>query len=138
MKDIQMFNVRYLDDLYGVKAVVKNGEASCVLTKYRIALKYEHQLKGMMEIKLANDENFRNDFLRGFIVHFNISQEVVSMPSTETRVRIGFKQASSGKVQMDLTVEAPTVDEAGELLAGAIDKLRKKVGAEGLATTDQD
>ena len=66
----------------------------------------------------------------------NKTRGVEELPSTETRVRIGFKQAASGKVQMDLTVEAPTVDEAGELLAGAIDKLRKKVAVEGLETTD--
>lgn len=43
----------------------------------------------------------------------------------ETRVRLGAKQTAKGTVQLDVTAEAPTVDEAGELLAGALKKLAK-------------
>ncbi len=50
----------------------------------------------------------------------------------ETRVRMGVKQTAKGTVQMDLTAEAPTVDEAGELLDGAITKLVEKVRKHGL------
>jgi hypothetical protein len=38
----------------------------------------------------------------------------------ETRVRIGFKQTAKGKIQMDLTAEAPTVEKASVLLFDAI------------------
>ncbi len=139
MKDIQMFNVRYRDDLYGVKSVIKNNVCSCIMIKYQVgSAVYQNVLKGAIEYKLANDEDFRNEFLRGFIVHFNISQEVVSMPSTETRVRMGAKQTAKGSIQLDITAEAPTVEEAGDLLGKAIDRLKKEVSAKGLKTADQD
>ena len=50
----------------------------------------------------------------------------------ETRVRMGAKQNAKGLIQLDLTAEAPTVDVAGELLDGAIKKLKEKVKANGL------
>ena len=50
----------------------------------------------------------------------------------ETRVRMGVKQTEKGQIQMDLTVEAPTVEQAGELLDQAIGKLVEKVKARGL------
>ena len=34
----------------------------------------------------------------------------------ETRVRMGVKQTAKGSIQMDLTAEAPTVEQAGELV----------------------
>ncbi|MBA7556893.1 hypothetical protein ES705_49616 [subsurface metagenome] len=46
---------------------------------------------------------------------------------------MGAKQTAAGKVQMDLTAEAPTVDEASELLDGAIKKLVEKVRKHGLS-----
>ena len=55
------------------------------------------------------------------------------METHETRVRMGAKQTAAGKVQMDLTAEAPTVDEASELLDGAIKKLVEKVRKHGLS-----
>lgn len=59
------------------------------------------------------------------------------MPSTETRVRMGAKQSAKGSIQLDVTAEAPTVEEAGDLLSGAIDRLKKEVKAKGLKTTDE-
>jgi hypothetical protein len=55
----------------------------------------------------------------------------------ETRVRMGAKQTAKGAIQLDVTAEAPTVDEAGTLLGGAIDRLIKEVKARGLQTTDE-
>lgn len=55
----------------------------------------------------------------------------------ETRVRLGVKQNAKGNIQMDITAEAPTVEKAGELLEGAIAKLKAKAAAAGLETTDQ-
>ncbi len=78
MKDIQIFNVRYRDDIYGVKAIIKNDVATCVQIKYQVAVIYEHQIKGIMETKLANDAVFRKDFLHGFIVHIDIPQEGIN------------------------------------------------------------
>ena len=52
--------------------------------------------------------------------------------STETRVRMNFKQGAKGSVQLDLTAEAPTVDEAGELLDQGITKLVETVRKHGL------
>ncbi|KKK68233.1 hypothetical protein LCGC14_2946110 [marine sediment metagenome] len=43
--------------------------------------------------------------------------------NTETRVRMGGKQTAKGAIQLDLTVEAPTVDKAAELLSRALDEL---------------
>ena len=50
----------------------------------------------------------------------------------ETRVRMGVKQTAKGSIQMDLTAEAPTVEQAGELLDQAIKKLIEKVKSHGL------
>ncbi len=54
----------------------------------------------------------------------------------ETRVRLGIKQNAKGLIQMDITTEAPTVDEAGDLLSAAIDRLKKETREKGLNTTD--
>ena len=40
---------------------------------------------------------------------------------------MGVKQGAKGLMQIDLTVEAPTVGEAGLLLSDAIDELLAKV-----------
>lgn len=72
---IHRFNARYLDDIYGVKAAIKNDVVSCMQTKYQVGLIYQHNIKVIMEDKLANDEDFRNDFMRGFIVQFTIPTE---------------------------------------------------------------
>ncbi len=50
----------------------------------------------------------------------------------ETRVRIGGKQTSKGTIQLDFTVEAPTVEKAGELLGPALETLKAKIQTEGL------
>ena len=50
----------------------------------------------------------------------------------ETRVRIGGKQKADGNVQLDFTVEAPTVEKAGELLGPALKTLKAKIQEEGL------
>jgi len=55
----------------------------------------------------------------------------------ETRVRLGVKQTSKGTVQLDLTTEAPTVEEAGKLLGQAITRLKDEVTKQGLRTVDQ-
>ena len=57
--------------------------------------------------------------------------------SEETRVRIGGKQKADGAIQIDLTAEAPTVDEAGELLEGAIKKAVEKFKKAGLTISGQ-
>ncbi len=75
MKQTHIFNARYRDDIYGVMAIAKNGQASCIQIKYQVALIYKNGLKGLMEDKLANNAVFRKKFLRGYIVHFEISQE---------------------------------------------------------------
>ena len=49
----------------------------------------------------------------------------------ETRVRMGGKQTAKGAIQLDLTVEAPTVDKAAELLGGALDKLVATIKEKG-------
>jgi len=55
----------------------------------------------------------------------------------ETRVRLGAKQTAKGVIQLDITAEAPTVDEAGNLLGKAIIRLIKEVNDKGLKTADQ-
>ena len=50
----------------------------------------------------------------------------------ETRVRLGAKQTAKGNIQLDLTCEAPTVDEAGRLMNEAITRLRNEVHDHGL------
>ena len=52
--------------------------------------------------------------------------------STESRVRMGAKQMAKGSVQLDITAEAPTVDEAGRLMNEAITRLRNEVHGHGL------
>ena len=76
MKQTHIFNARYREDIYGVIAIISNGDAACVQIKYQVALQtYKKVLKKMMEDKLANDAIFRKEFLRGDIVHFDIPQE---------------------------------------------------------------
>ena len=55
----------------------------------------------------------------------------------ETRVRLGVKQTAKGAIQLDITAEAPTVDEAGILLGKAIVRLIKEVKDQGLKTVDE-
>lgn len=52
--------------------------------------------------------------------------------TTETRVRMGAKQTAKGNIQLDITAEAPTVDEAGRLMNEAITRLRNEVHDHGL------
>ena len=54
------------------------------------------------------------------------------METQETRVRIGVKQTAKGLIQLDLTAEASTVDEAGQLLEGALKKVVEKTREAGL------
>ena len=54
----------------------------------------------------------------------------------ETRVRMGCKQTAKGSIQMDLTAEAPTVEQAGQMLGEAIDKLVSTVKEKGFALAD--
>jgi len=50
---------------------------------------------------------------------------------------MGAKQTSKGTIQLDLTAEAPTVEEAGKLLGQAIVRLKDEVMKNGLRTVDQ-
>lgn len=50
----------------------------------------------------------------------------------ETRIRIGVKQTAKGSIQLDLTSEAPTVDEAIKGLSESIDQVRATVAEKGL------
>jgi len=54
----------------------------------------------------------------------------------ETRVRMGAKQTGKGAIQLDLTAEAPTVEEAGQLLGDALDKLVATVKEKGFALVE--
>jgi hypothetical protein len=54
------------------------------------------------------------------------------MNNIETRVRLGAKQTSKGAIQFDITAEAPTVDEAGQLLGKAIVRLKEEVEKQSL------
>nr|BDD43749.1 hypothetical protein 9 [bacterium] len=54
----------------------------------------------------------------------------------ETRVRMGAKQTAKGTIQLDLTAEAPTPEQAGELLGEALDRLIEVVNKRGLTTVD--
>lgn len=58
------------------------------------------------------------------------------MVNHETRVRFGAKQTAKGTIQLDLTTEAPTVEEAGTMLGQAIERLKQEVAAKGLRTVD--
>jgi len=59
------------------------------------------------------------------------------METHETRIRMGAKQTAKGAVQLDLTTEATTVDEAGKLMEQAIPRLKEVVAKNGLQTVDQ-
>ena len=50
---------------------------------------------------------------------------------------MGAKQTAKGAIQLDITAEAPTVDEAGTLLGEAIKRLVKEIKDQGLKTVDQ-
>lgn len=60
------------------------------------------------------------------------------METKETRIRMGVKQTAKGAIQMDITAEASTVGEAGDLLRGAIDRLVEEVKVSGLKTADME
>ena len=49
-------------------------------------------------------------------------EENVNVPNT--RARLNFKQTAKGAGQMDVTTEAPTVEEASKMMGEAIDSLR--------------
>ena len=48
------------------------------------------------------------------------------------RVRINVKQQKTGVV-FDITAETPTVEESGELLGGALDKVKAVIESKGYA-----
>ena len=50
----------------------------------------------------------------------------------ETRVRLGAKQTARGTIQLDITTEAPTVDQAGRLMGEAVARLRMELATQGL------
>lgn len=54
----------------------------------------------------------------------------------ETRVRMGAKQTAKGQIQLDLTAEAPTVEQASQMLGEAIDKLVATVKEKGFALVE--
>lgn len=60
------------------------------------------------------------------------------MINSETRVRMGAKQTAKGGIQLDLTTEAPSVDEAGKLLGQAIVRLKAEVEENGLHIVGQE
>jgi hypothetical protein len=45
---------------------------------------------------------------------------------------LGAKQTAKGTLQLDITTEAPTVDEAGQLLGKAIVRLKQEIEKQGL------
>jgi len=54
------------------------------------------------------------------------------MDSKETRVRLGAKQTAKGTIQMDITAEAPSVEEATALLSKAVDDMSEVLAEKGL------
>jgi len=54
----------------------------------------------------------------------------------ETRIRMGAKQTAKGAIQLDLTAEAPTVEQAGQLMEDAIDRLVAVVQRKGFAIVE--
>ena len=58
------------------------------------------------------------------------------MLTEETRVRMGAKQTAKGTIQLDLTAEAPTVEQAGQLMEDAIDRLVATVQKKGFALVE--
>lgn len=57
-------------------------------------------------------------------------EDTANIPNT--RARLNFKQTSKGAGQMDVTTEAPTVDEASKMMGEAIDSLRKIFEEKGI------
>ena len=57
-------------------------------------------------------------------------EENVNIPNT--RVRLNVKQTAKGAGQMDITSEAPTVEEASKMMGEAIDSLRKIFNEKGI------
>jgi hypothetical protein len=50
----------------------------------------------------------------------------------ETRVRLGAKQTAKGTIQMDITAEASSVEEAKNLLSQAVDDMTAVLEEKGL------
>ena len=57
-------------------------------------------------------------------------EDTANIPNT--RARLNFKQTAKGAGQMDVTTEAPTVDEASKMMGEAIDSLRKIFNEKGI------
>ena len=57
-------------------------------------------------------------------------EENANIPNTRTR--LNFKQTAKGAGQMDVTTEAPTVEEASKMMGEAIDSLRKIFAEKGI------
>jgi len=53
-----------------------------------------------------------------------------------TRVRMNVKQSAKGAMQLDCTAEAPTVQQAGELLEGALQEARARIEKAGYQLTE--
>ena len=54
----------------------------------------------------------------------------------ETRVRFGFKPTAKGTVNLDVTSEAPTGEEAQALLIDGIKRFKEVVLLEGYTVTE--
>lgn len=49
-----------------------------------------------------------------------------------TRVRLNFAQTAKGLGQMDITAEAPTVEESSKMMRESIDEMRKIFDEKGI------
>ncbi len=55
-----------------------------------------------------------------------------------TRVRMNFATTAKGLAQLDVTTEAPSVEEAGSMMDKAIDSLRGIIASKGFKEAGQE
>lgn len=58
--------------------------------------------------------------------------EEENVNTSTTRVRMNFTQTAKGLGQLDITAEAPTVEEAKKMMADAIDEMRSIFKEKGI------
>ena len=70
-----VFNVRYLDDIYGVMVMSVDDSHYCWQIKYRTGLIYKHEIQKTIEKKMNKCRQFREAFLEGWVLKIDIDRK---------------------------------------------------------------
>ncbi len=74
-KQTYIFNINYLGEIYGVKAVCMNEIYFCKITKANTCLKYRPMIREALEREIEYNPFLREDLFDGWVVMIRILQK---------------------------------------------------------------